>query len=110
MITRTRASLLRASSLLPKTQHQSITMSTRKKKVGHAAHMQDSEAASLAGKFTRQIKLTMLGAGSEFTPRLVNDILRTPGQQGGIIALVDIDSRRLKVMKQIIDKLVGDLR
>lgn len=57
----------------------------------------------------RPIKLTMLGAGSGFTPRLVNDVLRIPGGQGGVIALVDIDLGRLRTMKQLITKLVAKL-
>jgi alpha-galactosidase len=57
----------------------------------------------------RPIKLTMLGAGSGFTPRLVNDVLRIPGGQGGVIALVDIDLGRLRTMKQLVTKLVAKL-
>ena len=34
-------------------------------------------------------------SGSGFTPRVVNDILQTPGEAGGTIALVDIDTSRL---------------
>ena len=51
----------------------------------------------------------MLGAGSGFTPRLVNDVLQTPGTQGGTIALVDIDAARLKTMRQLIEKLIAKL-
>ncbi|MBC8039481.1 MAG: alpha-glucosidase/alpha-galactosidase, partial [Opitutaceae bacterium] len=46
---------------------------------------------------------------SGFTPRLVNDVLRIPGGQGGVIALVDIDLGRLRTMKQLITKLVAKL-
>jgi alpha-galactosidase len=51
----------------------------------------------------------MLGAGSGFTPRLVNDVLRIPGQQGGLIALVDIDRSRLRTMHKLIRKLIAQL-
>ncbi len=51
----------------------------------------------------------MMGAGSAFTPRLVNDVLRIPGEQGGVIALVDIDRQRLTMMHALIEKLVAHL-
>lgn len=86
-------------------------MATHKKsKVsGHAAHTQDAAAHGLPGVMQRPIKLTMLGAGSGFTPRLVNDVLRIPGNRGGVIALVDIDLGRLRTMKRLIAKLVAKL-
>ena len=80
-----------------------------KKPAGHAAHTQDAAALGLPGVVQRPIKLTMLGAGSGFTPRLVNDVLRIPGNQGGVIALVDIDASRLRTMRQLIVKLVARL-
>lgn len=49
----------------------------------------------------------MLGAGSGFTPRLINDVVRIPGQSGGTIALVDIDRSRLRTMKQLIERLIA---
>ena len=76
---------------------------------GHAAHTQDSATRGLPGSLSRPIKLTMLGAGSGFTPRLVNDLLRIPGEQGGTIALVDIDLDRLATMRQVIEKLCVQL-
>jgi alpha-galactosidase len=83
---------------------------TKNKKIaGHAAHTQDAAAQGLPGLMQRPIKLTMLGAGSGFTPRLVNDVLRIPGNQGGVIALVDIDVARLRTMRQLITKLVAKL-
>lgn len=63
----------------------------------------------LPGKFSRPIKVTMTGAGSGFTPRIMNDILRTPGEAGGTIALVDIDRARLRTMAKLIRKLVDQL-
>lgn len=74
---------------------------------GHQAHTQDSSIRGLAGKMQRPVKITMLGAGSGFTPRLVNDVLKTPGQSGGEIALVDIDRRRLAAMKEVLLKLIA---
>jgi len=84
--------------------------STSTKSAGHAEHTQSSTATGLAGKFLRPIKITMLGAGSGFTPRLVNDVLKIPGNQGGTIALVDIDRARLRTMKALIEKLIAQLK
>lgn len=86
-----------------------MATSKKSKLSGHAAHTQDAAAQGLPGVMQRPIKLTMLGAGSGFTPRLVNDVLRIPGGQGGVIALVDIDLGRLRTMKQLITKLVAKL-
>ena len=57
--------------------------------------------------FPGPIKLTLLGAGSMFTPRLVNDLLRIPGERGGVIGLVDIDRARLVTMHRLIERLVA---
>ncbi len=81
----------------------------RRKLSGHAAHTQDAAAQGLGGAVQRPIKITMLGAGSGFTPRLVNDVLRIPGNQGGVIALVDIDLGRLRTMRQLVTKLIAKL-
>lgn len=86
-----------------------MASSKKSKLPGHAAHTQDSAAKGLPGRMLRPIKLTMLGAGSGFTPRLVNDVLRIPGNQGGVIALVDIDLSRLRTMHKLIVKLVAKL-
>jgi alpha-galactosidase len=67
----------------------------------------DNSTIGLNGKFPGPIKLTFLGAGSMFTPRLVNDLLRIPGEQGGVIALVDIDLARLSTMRRLIERLVA---
>jgi alpha-galactosidase len=82
---------------------------TKSKLSGHAAHTQDTATQGLPGVLQRPIKLTMLGAGSGFTPRLVNDVLRIPGNQGGVIALVDIDLGRLRTMHQLIRRIVANL-
>jgi alpha-galactosidase len=63
----------------------------------------------LPGKIRRPLKITMLGAGSSFTPRLMNDVLRIPGLGGGEIALVDIDRERLRTMAAVIRRLLVHL-
>jgi alpha-galactosidase len=57
----------------------------------------------------RPIKITMMGAGSGFTPRLMNDVMRIPGADRGHIALVDIDRKRLAMMHQLITRLAAQL-
>jgi len=85
-------------------------MSEKKvQQIGHADHTKDAAARGLPGRIQRPIKITMLGAGSAFTPRLMNDILRIPGDQGGTIALVDIDRERLDTMVKLITRLAGQL-
>jgi alpha-galactosidase len=68
-----------------------------------------SDESALPGTFSRPIKITITGAGSGFTPKLVNDVLRIPGEQGGVIALVDIDVGRLRTMARLIRRLVDAL-
>ena len=58
---------------------------------------------------SRPLKITVLGAGSNFTARLLNDIFRIPGDPGGVVALVDIDRRRLSAMRRVIEKLLAHL-
>ncbi len=76
---------------------------------GHSAHTRDAEERGLEGEFSRPVRIALLGAGSSFTPRLVNDVLRTPGAQRGQIALCDIDASRLQTMRQLTEKLVAEL-
>ncbi|HEV7298149.1 MAG TPA: alpha-glucosidase/alpha-galactosidase [Tepidisphaeraceae bacterium] len=74
---------------------------------GHAAHTQAAEQTQgLPGKFNRAIKVTMLGAGSGFTPRLVSDLLHMPGAERGHVVLVDIDRDRLSTMHQVLERLI----
>lgn len=77
-----------------------------KSESAHEAHIQDSGERGLPGAITRRIKVTMMGAGSGFTPRLTNDILAIPGNQGGTIGLVDIDPSRLETMARLIRRLI----
>jgi len=72
----------------------------------HKAHVRDAAERGLPGVVERRIKVTMMGAGSGFTPRLVNDILSIPGNLGGVIALVDIDAERLGTMERLIGRLI----
>jgi len=74
---------------------------------GHAAHTKDAALRGLDGEMLRPIKITMLGAGSMFTPRLVSDVLQIPGGKGGEIALVDIDRNRLSTMRRLIERLIA---
>ncbi len=76
---------------------------------GHAAHTQDTATAGLAGAMPRPIKVTFLGAGSFFAPRLLNDVMRIPGDAGGTIALVDIDAKRLSLTRRLLARLVAQL-
>jgi alpha-galactosidase len=77
------------------------------KEQGHAAHTQDmDQVTGLSGDMPRPIKITMLGAGSGFTPRLVSDVLKIPGAEHGTIALVDVDEQRLTTMHALIRKLI----
>lgn len=53
-------------------------------------------------------KVTLLGAGSAvFARRLITDMLRIDGLDDGVIALVDIDARRLDLTRQIAERLVA---
>src|SRR5271170_3599158 len=82
-------------------------MATKSK--GHASHTQASEGTGLPGKMRRPIKITMLGAGSGFTPRVFNDIVKIPSQLGGTVALVDIDGSRLTMMTKLLKKLLAQM-
>lgn len=52
------------------------------------------------------MKISIIGAGSKFTEKIVVDILNIQGLEEGIIALVDIDSRRLALASKIVEKVV----
>ena len=86
-----------------------MATSTKKVSAGHSEHTKSADAFTLSGEFQRPIKITMMGAGSGFTPTLMNDVLRIPGNHGGLIALVDIDQSRLKTMHKVIEKLIRKL-
>ncbi|MDA3874005.1 MAG: alpha-glucosidase/alpha-galactosidase [Kiritimatiellae bacterium] len=73
---------------------------------GLAAHTQDAASRGLPGEFKRPIKVTFIGAGSFFTPRVLNDIVLTPGNKGGTFALVDLDEKRLNLSARMLRKLI----
>jgi alpha-galactosidase len=83
-----------------------MTAAKKTSNAGHADHTQDAREKGLPGVFSRKIKVVFMGAGSAFTPRVLNDILKTPGQAGGTFALVDIDERRLKLTAKLVRELV----
>ncbi|WP_432798901.1 alpha-glucosidase/alpha-galactosidase [Poriferisphaera sp. WC338] len=78
------------------------------KSKGHSEHTQAAMIAEgLRGKFGRPVKITLFGAGSSFTPRLLNDVLQIPGADRGEIALVDIDAERLGMMHKLIERIAA---
>lgn len=76
---------------------------------GSAAHTRAAAELGLVGRMPRPIKLVFLGAGSAFAPRLLNDLMRIPGNAGGTIALVDIDAKRLRLNRKMVAKLIDHL-
>ena len=93
---------------MPSARKKSSSSST--KTTGHAAHTQDANEAALRGEFKRPVKVTFIGAGSFFTPRVLFDILLTPGNQGGTFALVDIDRKRLNLSARMLRSLIRGLK
>ena len=80
------------------------------KQAGSAAHTQAADnPRALPGRFLRPIKITLLGAGSNFTPKLARDFLMIEATRGGTIALVDIDEDRLSAMHRIVERLIDQL-
>ncbi|MDU5949925.1 MAG: alpha-glucosidase/alpha-galactosidase, partial [Paenibacillus macerans] len=51
-------------------------------------------------------KISIIGAGSAFTRDIAMDILLIQGLEGGTIALVDIDERRLELARRLVLKIV----
>jgi alpha-galactosidase len=76
--------------------------------LGHGEHIQGADRRGLAGVMPRPIKVTMLGAGSMFTPELVKDLFLIPDNVGGTIALVDIDESRLATMTKLVELIAGE--
>jgi alpha-galactosidase len=79
---------------------------TSKPSKGHSEHTKSARQTTLPGTMTRPIKITMMGAGSGFTPRLITDVISIAGNKGGTIALVDVDSSRLRTMHKLINKIL----
>ena len=67
----------------------------------------DLNGRGLPGDMPRPIKVAMLGAGSFFTPVILNDLLHIPNTAGGTVALVDIDADRLERMAAVAEKMVA---
>jgi alpha-galactosidase len=84
-------------------------MASKKTKLAQPSHTKPAAVTGLPGSMRRPIKITMLGAGSGFTPALMNDVLQIENNQGGTIALVDIDPNRLKTMHALIKLLIEKL-
>jgi len=55
------------------------------------------------------VRIVMLGAGSGFTHSLSGDIMQLEGVDGGEICLVDIDPKRLRLAKGLVDKIADIL-
>ena len=52
-------------------------------------------------------KVTFVGAGSAvFTYEIVTDILATPALESGVFALVDIDAKRLELIRRVVELAV----
>ncbi|MBE3070840.1 MAG: alpha-glucosidase/alpha-galactosidase [Planctomycetes bacterium] len=51
------------------------------------------------------VRIVMLGAGSGFTHSLSGDIMQLEGVDGGELCLVDIDPKRLRLAKGLVDKI-----
>lgn len=54
-------------------------------------------------------KISIIGAGSAFTRHLTVDILSIPGLDEGIIALVDIDGKRLRLAHKLVEMVIAKL-
>lgn len=52
------------------------------------------------------LKISIIGAGSAFTQNIVVDILTIEGINEGTIALVDIDTERLEIAHQLVQKII----
>lgn len=75
---------------------------------GHTEHTRDAlQSRGFEGRFDRPIKITFMGAGSFFTPKVINDIFKISNTLGGEIALVDIDQKRLKAMHTIVSQQIA---
>ena len=77
---------------------------------GHVAHTKAADSQrGLEGEMRGPLKITMMGAGSGFTPRLVSDVVQIAGNGGGEFCLVDIDRKRLALVHKFIKILLAKL-
>jgi alpha-galactosidase len=75
---------------------------------GHVAHSGQLDPRTNHAPVHRPFKVTMIGAGSFFTPRVVCDIFQIYGYLGGEIALVDIDAQRLDRVRRLVQRFVAE--
>jgi alpha-galactosidase len=81
----------------------------KEQKEGHAAHTKAADSqAGLKGRISRPLNISFMGAGSGFCPTLCRDVLLIPGADRGEFRLVDVDKQRLKMMHQVVSKLIAD--
>ena len=52
------------------------------------------------------MKISIIGAGSAFTQKIVIDILRIEGLEGGELALVDTNAERLDLARRIVEMTI----
>ena len=53
-------------------------------------------------------KVSMIGAGSQFTFRVVADLIREAGFAGSTVALVDTDEAALDLSSRVVKRMVGE--
>lgn len=75
--------------------------------LGHGRHSQKAGNLGILDKIERKLKIVFLGSGSMFFKNLFIDILNMPGADTGEINLVDIDTKRLRLSKELAEKIVG---
>ena len=78
-------------------------------KKGHFAHTQKADNLGITDAVARPLKVVFLGAGSGFLEHLAKDVLQIPGAETGEFALVDIDPKRLKLAKPLVELLARKL-
>lgn len=84
-------------------------MTTKTDNLGHAAHTKAADhQKGLEGSIDRPINVTFLGAGSNFCSTLCRDVMLIPGADRGEFRLVDIDSKRLEMMRQVVTKVIAE--
>lgn len=87
----------------------STATASRELKQGHAAHSKPADSQEgLRGKISRPIHITFLGAGSGFCPTLCKDVMLIPGADRGEFRLVDVDKSRLKMMQQVLTRVIAE--
>jgi alpha-galactosidase len=75
----------------------------------HLEHSQSDTRLGLPGEMRRPINVTMVGAGSFFTNSILRDVVLIPNNKGGELRLIDIDSERLELSRQLMIKTLEAL-